>query len=79
MIEFINVTKHYPGRHHVLRELNLKLPTGQMALLTGPSGAGKSTLLKLLLRLEDVSHGTLMVNGVDVSTCLLYTSPSPRD
>ncbi len=68
MIEFINVTKHYPGRHHVLREVNLHLHKGEMALLTGPSGAGKSTLLKLLLRLEDVSRGTLMVNGVDVST-----------
>jgi cell division transport system ATP-binding protein len=78
MIEFINVTKHYPGRHHVLRELNLKLPTGQMALLTGPSGAGKSTLLKLLLRLEDVSHGTLMVNGVDVSTLKKRHIPAYR-
>lgn len=68
MIEFINVTKHYPGRHHVLREVNLHLHKGEMALLTGPSGAGKSTLLKLLLRLEDVSRGTLMVNGIDVST-----------
>ncbi len=68
MIEFINVTKHYPGRHHVLREVNLHMRKGEMALLTGPSGAGKSTLLKLLLRLEEVSHGTLRVNGVDVST-----------
>ena len=41
MIEFINVTKHYPGRHHVLREVNLHLHKGEMALLTGPSGAGK--------------------------------------
>ncbi|MFA7495537.1 MAG: cell division ATP-binding protein FtsE [Acidithiobacillus sp.] len=78
MIEFINVTKHYPGRHHVLRELNLTLNKGQMALLTGSSGAGKSTLLKLLLRLEDVSHGTLMVNGVDVSTLKKRHIPAYR-
>ncbi|MGE4531725.1 MAG: cell division ATP-binding protein FtsE [Acidithiobacillus sp.] len=78
MIEFINVTKHYPGRHHVLRELNLTLNKGQMALLTGSSGAGKSTLLKLLLRLEEVSHGTLMVNGVDVSTLKKRHIPAYR-
>lgn len=78
MIEFINVTKHYPGRHHVLRELNLTLKKGQMALLTGPSGAGKSTLLKLLLRLEEVSHGTVMVNGVDVSTLKKRHIPAYR-
>ncbi|MBN6739585.1 cell division ATP-binding protein FtsE [Acidithiobacillus sp. MC6.1] len=78
MIEFINVTKHYPGRHHVLREVNLHLRKGEMALLTGPSGAGKSTLLKLLLRLEDVSRGTLMVNGVDVSTLRRRHIPAYR-
>ncbi|MDD5576156.1 MAG: cell division ATP-binding protein FtsE, partial [Acidithiobacillus sp.] len=78
MIEFINVTKHYPGRHHVLREVNLRLRKGEMALLTGPSGAGKSTLLKLLLRLEDVSHGTLMVNGIDVSTLRRRHIPAYR-
>lgn len=78
MIEFINVTKHYPGRHHVLRELSLHLRKGEMALLTGPSGAGKSTLLKLLLRLEDVSRGTLMVNGVDVSTLRRRHIPAYR-
>ncbi|MDD5379841.1 MAG: cell division ATP-binding protein FtsE [Acidithiobacillus sp.] len=78
MIEFINVTKHYPGRHHVLREVNLHLRKGEMALLTGPSGAGKSTLLKLLLRLEDVSHGTLMVNGIDVSTLRRRHIPAYR-
>ena len=67
MIEFVNVTKHYPGRRHVLREVTLRLGQGEMALLTGPSGSGKSTLLKLLTRLEDVSHGTLMVGGVDLA------------
>jgi cell division transport system ATP-binding protein len=78
VIEFINVTKHYPGRRHVLREINLRLPKGEMALLTGPSGAGKSTLLKLLTRLEDVSHGTLMVGGVDLATLKRRHIPAYR-
>lgn len=78
MIRLINVTKHYPGRHHVLREVNLHLRKGEMALLTGPSGAGKSTLLKMLLRLEGVSNGTLMVNGVDLSTLKRSHIPAYR-
>ncbi|MBU2753776.1 cell division ATP-binding protein FtsE [Acidithiobacillus sp. CV18-2] len=78
MIEFINVTKHYPGRRHVLRELNLQLGKGEMALLTGPSGAGKSTLLKLLTRLEAVSHGTLRVAGVDLATLRRRHIPAYR-
>ena len=78
MIRLINVTKHYPGRHHVLREVNLHLRKGEMALLTGPSGAGKSTLLKMLLRLEGVSNGTLMVNGVDLSTLKRRHIPAYR-
>ncbi|MEL5848937.1 MAG: cell division ATP-binding protein FtsE [Candidatus Igneacidithiobacillus chanchocoensis] len=78
MIEFINVTKHYPGRRHVLRELNLHLDKGEMVLLTGPSGAGKSTLLKLLTRLEAVSHGTLRVAGVDLATLRRRHIPAYR-
>ncbi|MHB0887669.1 cell division ATP-binding protein FtsE [Acidithiobacillus sp.] len=78
MIRLINVTKHYPGRHHVLREVNLHLRKGEMALLTGPSGAGKSTLLKMLLRLEGVSNGTLMVNGVDLATLKRRHIPAYR-
>jgi len=78
VIEFINVHKHYPGRRHVLRELNLRLEKGEMVLITGPSGAGKSTLLKLLTRLEAVSSGTLLVGGVDLTRLRRSQIPAHR-
>ena len=50
---------------------------GSLVLLAGEPGVGKSTLL-LQLALQ-VNYPTLYVSGEESLTCLLYTSPSPRD
>ena len=44
----------------------------------GRNGAGKSTLLKVLLGDESLDAGEV-IRHPDLSVCLLYTSPSPRD
>ena len=54
---------------------------GSLVLLGGEPGIGKSTLLSQLL--QGVSQSTesplLYASGEESTTCLLYTSPSPRD
>jgi putative ABC transport system ATP-binding protein len=48
---------------HVLRDLNLKVPTGEFLALMGPSGSGKSTLLNLIGGLDRPTRGSVSVGG----------------
>ncbi len=66
MIEFDHVSKHYPGGHEALTDLNLEVRHGELLVLAGHSGAGKSTLLKLIAALEAPTAGRVLVNGLDV-------------
>jgi cell division transport system ATP-binding protein len=66
MIEFQNVSKHYPGNITALREVSLTVAKGELLFLAGPSGAGKSTLLKMIAAIERPSQGRLTVSGQDI-------------
>lgn len=60
MIRFVDVTMRY-HQHVALDQVNLDIDDGEMVFLTGHSGAGKSTLLKLILSIEQASHGQIFV------------------
>ncbi len=66
MINFVNVSKRYPGGHDVLQQLNLQIKRGTMSFITGPSGAGKSTLLKLIALIEPCTRGQILINGTNL-------------
>ena len=61
MIEFKNVNKWY-GKLHVLNNINLKIPKGEVLVICGPSGSGKSTLIRCINRLEKIQKGQIIVN-----------------
>jgi cell division transport system ATP-binding protein len=63
MIQFVHVSKTYPGNSRALSDINLEIGKGEFVFLTGPSGAGKTTLLKLLFREEEPSEGQIIVNS----------------
>ena len=65
MITFHNVNKHF-GTFHVLKNINLEIQQGEVVVVIGPSGSGKSTLLRCINRLETISDGELVVNGIKV-------------
>jgi putative ABC transport system ATP-binding protein len=48
---------------HVLKDLHLKVPSGEFLALMGPSGSGKSTLLNLLGGLDRPTRGTVSISG----------------
>jgi ATP-binding cassette subfamily B protein/subfamily B ATP-binding cassette protein MsbA len=50
----------------VLRDVNLDVRPGEMIALVGPSGAGKTTLCNLIARFYDPTHGSVMLDGVDL-------------
>src|SRR5580765_7864396 len=48
---------------HVLKDLHLKVPSGEFLALMGPSGSGKSTLLNLIGGLDRPTRGTVSIAG----------------
>ena len=62
-----NVTKSF-GETEVIPPLDLTIEDGEFAVFVGPSGCGKSTLLRLIAGLEDITSGTIKIDGKDVST-----------
>ncbi|MEV0432940.1 MULTISPECIES: amino acid ABC transporter ATP-binding protein [Nocardia] len=65
MISMHNVDKHF-GELHVLRNINLEVPRGQVVIVLGPSGSGKSTLCRTINRLEPIDSGRIAIDGVDL-------------
>ena len=67
VIEFQNVSFCYPGaQRYVLKNVNLRLESGQTTVLVGLNGAGKTTLIKLLTRLYDPTEGVILLDGKDI-------------
>jgi lipoprotein-releasing system ATP-binding protein len=56
------------ARIHVLRDLDLEVPAGQMLAVVGASGVGKSTLLHILGGLDHAESGSIQVGDADVSS-----------
>jgi cell division transport system ATP-binding protein len=67
MIEFNDVTKIYGNGTVALDHVNLKIDDGEFVFIVGQSGAGKSTMLKLLLKEENITSGSITVDGIDLS------------
>ena len=67
VVRMRDVGKVYPNGRAALREVNLVIPEGDFVFLVGPSGAGKSTIMKLLIRDEKPTHGTVVVDGLDLA------------
>lgn len=67
-IEFNEVSFKFKSnaKHRVLKDINVKINSGEMIGLIGGTGSGKSSLVNLIPRLYDVSGGKVKVGGVDV-------------
>ncbi|MHA3226225.1 amino acid ABC transporter ATP-binding protein [Globicatella sulfidifaciens] len=66
-IEFKQVDKYY-GNYHAIKNINLKIETGEVVVLIGPSGSGKSTLLRTINGLESIESGELWVDDTQLNT-----------
>jgi NitT/TauT family transport system ATP-binding protein len=59
MLTISGVGRRFPTGTEALRDVSLRLLTGDFMALLGPSGCGKSTLLRLIAGLDRPDHGTL--------------------
>lgn len=64
-IETQGLTKSF-GHHPVLKEIDLKVATGETIVIFGPNGAGKTTLIKILATIINPSSGKILINGQSI-------------
>ena len=71
MIELRGVSKSVPsgsGTLTILHSTDLTIPEGGVVTIVGASGSGKSTLLGLIAGLDAPSSGSIVIDGVDITT-----------
>jgi ABC-type multidrug transport system fused ATPase/permease subunit len=75
IIEFKHVDyKHQPkSKEYVLTDVTFRTSRHEKIGIVGRSGAGKSSLAMSLFRIAELSHGTIQIDGVDISTLTLST------
>ena len=92
MLKIENIGKNFGGVKAV-DDLTFRVDKGEIVGLIGPNGSGKSTTINLICGVFPVDLGSISVDDQNISklpthervasgisrTCLLYTSPSPRD
>ncbi|WP_170415033.1 ABC transporter ATP-binding protein [Ruegeria arenilitoris] len=65
-IQLKSVTKSF-GDVQVIPPLDLTIEDGEFTVFVGPSGCGKSTLLRLIAGLEDITSGSIDIDGADAT------------
>ena len=69
------VEKIYPNGFKAVQNFNLDIDDKEFIIFVGPSGCGKSTTLRMIAGLEDISAGTLEIDGKVVND----VEPKDRD
>jgi putative ABC transport system ATP-binding protein len=70
MLQARQLSKEYQSGDHrlaVLRDVSFTIPDGAFVAVVGPSGSGKTTLLGLLAGLDVPTHGSVLLDGEDLT------------
>ncbi|MBL8744727.1 MAG: sn-glycerol-3-phosphate ABC transporter ATP-binding protein UgpC [Phycisphaerae bacterium] len=70
-----HVRKVYDGRVTAVHDFNLSIGDGEFVVFVGPSGCGKSTTLRMIAGLEEITDGTIEIDGRPVNN----VHPKDRD
>ena len=66
-VKLTNVKKVYDNKVVAVNDFNLDIADKEFIVFVGPSGCGKSTTLRMIAGLEDISDGTVEIDGVVVN------------
>ncbi|QDU67883.1 ABC transporter ATP-binding protein [Engelhardtia mirabilis] len=72
-VELKGIGKVYEGGVRAVQDVNLAVADGEFVVLVGPSGCGKSTTLRMVAGLEEITEGSLTIDG------RLVNDVPPRD
>jgi multiple sugar transport system ATP-binding protein len=61
------ITKRYQDGTTAVRSLDLSIADGELMVLVGPSGCGKTTALRMVAGLEEITDGTILIDGEPVN------------
>ncbi|NLJ78679.1 MAG: ABC transporter ATP-binding protein [Tissierellia bacterium] len=67
MLELSNIDVYY-GAIHALKDMSLKIETGEVVTLIGANGAGKSTTLKAISGIQEAKAGSIKFDGQDITS-----------
>ena len=71
MLSVKNIQQYYGGSH-ILRDVSLDVPPGQVTVLLGRNGVGKTTLLKSLMGLVPIKSGSIQFEGQAIHAMTPY-------
>ena len=74
-VKLENVSKIYDGKVTAVRDVNVEIKDKEFVVLVGPSGCGKSTVLRMIAGLEEISLGSISIDGKVVND----VPPKDRD
>ena len=74
-VKLTNVKKVYDKKVVAVHDFNLDIKDKELVVFVGPSGCGKSTTLRMIAGLEEISEGTVEIDGVVVNDL----QPKDRD
>ena len=66
-VGFDGVWKEYDSDSVAVKDLTIHVETGEFVVLVGPSGCGKTTSLRMLAGLEEITEGSISIDGVVVN------------
>jgi len=78
IVSLKGVNKWY-GQFHALRDINLDVAQGERIVICGPSGSGKSTMIRCINRLEEHQQGSIVVDGIELTSDLKHIEIVRRD
>ena len=71
-IEFVNYSASYrPNTPVILKNINLKIKSGEKVGIVGKTGSGKSSLINALARIIEPKEGNILIDGVDIQNISL--------
>lgn len=66
MIKVNNLKKSF-GSNEVLKNISMEIAANEVVVIIGPSGSGKSTFLRCINLLEDITDGTIIIEGKNIT------------
>ena len=66
-LQLKNLTKRFGKDVVAVKNLSMEVHDGEYLVLLGPSGCGKTTTMRMVAGLEEATHGTIILDGKDIT------------